>query len=484
MVRLAAVEQRELESSQRLLVAWLPQLGASGLRLVGLLVPDALHWLRLLRFRPILLLSLESSVAALGAIGALARDAVEVPLQVGACLQRHWQEWENIGACEYPPLSSVPVEFPVYREGLNHHSALEAAVSEMLIKGAIELVVDPLAGFYSRVFLVPKSTGGWRPICDLSVLNCFLVVNWAKPDLSPSQRKQFFGYGSRHRQSLSLPVARLGQPISGSCPTVSASQGSTNVPLEIFAGTSCVPSTVLQSFQQALLGSVVSVMSENSTVVAYLRRSGGTCSKPLLTLAGTVLRWCKSCSISLCPVFVPGRHNVIADVLSRECVGSEWTLHPAPLWSLVHLVCLGYLPGTFLWSFGPCYVLLMSFCSLSDISLKTVFLLAFASARQVSGLHGLSSELCHSKGWTSMTISFTPNFLAKTQCPGQHSFDEFTIPALLDFVGEDEVDRLLCPVWVVCEYLRRTGDCRLACFRFRIPDELSTLIPCLSGFVR
>ena len=27
-------------------------------------------------------------------------------------------------------------------------------------------------------------------------------------------------------------------------------------------------------------------------------------------------------------MFIPGHHNSIMDVLSRECVGSEWTLHP------------------------------------------------------------------------------------------------------------------------------------------------------------
>ncbi|MPC61936.1 hypothetical protein E2C01_056013 [Portunus trituberculatus] len=83
-----------------------------------------------------------------------------------------------------------------------------------------------------------------------------------------------------------------------------------------------------------------------------------------------------------------------------------------------------------------------------------MFLLALASACLVSGLHGLSGEVCHSKGWTSMTFSFAPDFLVKFQCLDQHSFDEFTIPALLEFVGEDEVDHLLSLVWAVREYLR------------------------------
>ncbi|MPC60384.1 hypothetical protein E2C01_054428 [Portunus trituberculatus] len=106
--------------------------------------------------------------------------------------------------------------------------------------------------------------------------------------------------------------------------------------------------------------------------------------------------------------------------------------------------------------------------SLRDVSLKTMFLLVLTSARRVSGLHGLSAEVCHSKGWTSMTFSFASDFLAKIQCPGQHFFNEFTIPAVLDFVREDKVDRLLCPVRAVCEYLHRTRDCRPACSKLLV----------------
>ena len=106
--------------------------------------------------------------------------------------------------------------------------------------------------------------------------------------------------------------------------------------------------------------------------------------------------------------------------------------------------------------------------SMRDVSLKTVFLLALATARRVSGLHGLSAEVRHSQGWTSVTFSFVPDFLAKTQRPGQDFIDEFTIPALLEFVGEQEEDRLLCPVRAVREYLRRTRDCRPACSRLLV----------------
>ena len=68
--------------------------------------------------------------------------------------------------------------------------------------------------------------------------------------------------------------------------------------------------------------------------------------------------------------------------------------------------------------------------STNDVSLKTVFLLALASARRVSELDGLLAEVRHSKGWTTMTFSLAPDFLAKTQRPGDESFGEFSIPAL------------------------------------------------------
>ena len=38
------------------------------------------------------------------------------------------------------------------------------------MKGAIEVVRTPSPGFDSRLFLVPKAGGTWRPIIDLSVL--------------------------------------------------------------------------------------------------------------------------------------------------------------------------------------------------------------------------------------------------------------------------------------------------------------------------
>ena len=46
----------------------------------------------------------------------------------------------------------------------------------MLAKGALEIARDPGPGFYSRLFLVEKATGGWRPVIDLSHLNDFVQL--------------------------------------------------------------------------------------------------------------------------------------------------------------------------------------------------------------------------------------------------------------------------------------------------------------------
>ena len=45
----------------------------------------------------------------------------------------------------------------------------------MLEKDALEVVDRPGPGFYSRIFLVEKATGGWRPVIDLSPLNSFVL---------------------------------------------------------------------------------------------------------------------------------------------------------------------------------------------------------------------------------------------------------------------------------------------------------------------
>ena len=120
-------------------------------------------------------------------------DGTTLPVRVGGCLAPHWRQWQVIGAESWvvtvlrdgyrflfldspPPLSRTPVSFPTYRAGSPRAQALRQEVEAMLAKGALEIARDPGPSFYSRLFLVEKASGGWRPVIDLSHLNEFVQL--------------------------------------------------------------------------------------------------------------------------------------------------------------------------------------------------------------------------------------------------------------------------------------------------------------------
>ena len=120
-------------------------------------------------------------------------DGTSLSMRVGGCLAPHWRRWQAIGAESWvvtvlldgyrvpfkdspPPLSHTPVSFPTYRAGSPQVQALWQEVEAMLAKGALEIALDPGPGFYSRLFLVEKASGGWRPVMDLSHLNEFVQL--------------------------------------------------------------------------------------------------------------------------------------------------------------------------------------------------------------------------------------------------------------------------------------------------------------------
>ena len=86
----------------------------------------------------------------------------------------------------------------------------------------------------------------------------------------------------------------------------------------------------LPAFQEDVAGHHVTAMCDNSTVVAYVNKQGGTVSRPLCLLTSRLLRWTKSFAVHLEARYLPGESNVLADVLSRrgQVVGTEWFLHP------------------------------------------------------------------------------------------------------------------------------------------------------------
>ena len=87
-----------------------------------------------------------------------------------------------------PVLSSTPM-VRTFSKDPAKQVLLRDHISEMLLKQAIEPVVNPLSpGFYSRIFLVPKRTGGFRPVIDLSVLNLYLKPIHFKMETAESIR--------------------------------------------------------------------------------------------------------------------------------------------------------------------------------------------------------------------------------------------------------------------------------------------------------
>ena len=65
----------------------------------------------------------------------------------------------------------MPSYAPMSTKGV----ALEKVTRALISKGAVELAPLPSPGFYSRLFVVWKTSGSWRPVIDLSHLNRFLT---------------------------------------------------------------------------------------------------------------------------------------------------------------------------------------------------------------------------------------------------------------------------------------------------------------------
>ena len=100
--------------------------------------------------------------------------------------------------------------------------------------------------------------------------------------------------------------------------------------------------------------------------------------------------------------------------------------------------------------------------SLKFLTYKTVFLLAFATARRRSELHALSVETGHirfNESDGSFTLLCQPGFLAKNQLPSV-SPSPITVPSLSATCGPSDSDRTLCPVRSLKHYLKRVEGTR------------------------
>ena len=109
---------------------------------------------------------------------------------IGGCLGHFWPVWMARGVDAWvvevlregyrilfswgPPLSDQPLPMPSYSPSSIRGKALEKEFLDLLHKRAIEQAPQT-PGFYSRLFVVQKDSGAWRPIIELSTLNTFIV---------------------------------------------------------------------------------------------------------------------------------------------------------------------------------------------------------------------------------------------------------------------------------------------------------------------
>ena len=91
-----------------------------------------------------------------------------------------------------------------------------------------------------------------------------------------------------------------------------------------------VVSLALRDFKDQCQNQTVLVATDNSTVVAYINKQGGTHSAEMCALLWKIMTWCHHYHIKLKARHIPGCLNVMADLLSRsnQVQSTEWSLHP------------------------------------------------------------------------------------------------------------------------------------------------------------
>ena len=136
---------------------------------------------------------------------------------------------------------------------------------------------------------------------------------------------------------------------------------------------------------------------------------------------------------------------VLHDLLRSFCVEAPARSITPPSWDLLKV--LEYLKSLV---FEPLHQ-----SSLRDLTRKTLFLVALASAKIVSELQALSRIASFSSSVAA--VSYVPEFLAKTETAVRPLPRTFAIQSLSDFAAGLPDELLLCPVHALSEYVVRTS---------------------------
>ena len=92
--------------------------------------------------------------------------------------------------------------------------------------------------------------------------------------------------------------------------------------------------------------------------------------------------------------------------------------------------------------------------SLRNLTKKTLFLLSLASAKRIGEIQAISSKVAQ-RG-IDLSLSYIPEFVAKTESPSNPVPRHLTIKSLSEFAAGLEEELLLCPVRAINCYLERT----------------------------
>ncbi|MPC66323.1 hypothetical protein E2C01_060470 [Portunus trituberculatus] len=94
--------------------------------------------------------------------------------------------------------------------------------------------------------------------------------------------------------------------------------------------------------------------------------------------------------------------------------------------------------------------------SIRDLTRKSLFLLALATAQRVGEIHAFS----HKTSWQGqdLLVSYLPEFIVKTNTDAHSTPREFRIKSLATVVCSEDVERLICSVRALRHYLHRTAS--------------------------
>ena len=98
----------------------------------------------------------------------------------------------------------------------------------------------------------------------------------------------------------------------------------------------------------------------------------------------------------------------------------------------------------------------LSSASLRDLTRKTLFLIALATAKRVGELQALSHRVSFSS--SAAGLSYVPEFVAKTETATRLLPCSFEVQSLGDFAAGLPEDLLLCPVRSLSAYVTRTSN--------------------------